>query len=297
MQITNELRLPESIVEAVKNDEYTRGDSDISVTQLIDPPQKIALIEANDDKIVEDASDRLWSLYGQLIHGLLERADTGAVTEQRLYMEILGWKIGGQMDRLVIGEGKDPDALILEDYKFTTVYSVKGGQPKKEWIEQQNCYAQILRSNGFKVDAINVVVIFRDWSKMKVLREQDYPRKQAVSIPIPLWTEERTLTFMRERVMLHQSVRAGNKIECTPDEQWAKPTKHAVMKKGRKSAMRVLESEYDAIQWCVLKGHADSTGLLYAGFYIDIRPGEFTRCLHYCAASPFCKQFKDSEIS
>lgn len=292
MKITNELNLPASIVEAVKNDSYEPGESDISVTQLIDPPRKVALMGQHYDELIEDASDRLWSMFGQIVHGILERADDQSVTEQRLYMDILGWRVGGQMDRLAIGEGKDTNAIILEDYKFTTAYSVKGGRPRQEWIEQQNCYAQILRENGHKVEAINVVAIFRDWSKLKAKREADYPQKQVAVVKIPMWSAEDTVKYMTERVRLHQEARAGNLPNCTEDERWAKPTTYAIMKTGRKSALRVLYSLAEAEQYARSKGLINDIGKLRPEITIVERPGAQTRCENYCAVAPFCQQFQ-----
>ena len=85
MKITNKFNLPEAIYEAVKNDGYTRGDSDISVTQLIDSPYIRELKNNHNSEIEEDATDRIWSLLGQAVHTILERADTEDLKEERLY--------------------------------------------------------------------------------------------------------------------------------------------------------------------------------------------------------------------
>ena len=39
MKLTNNHNLPEAIVAAIMNDSYTKGDADISVTELLTPPQ------------------------------------------------------------------------------------------------------------------------------------------------------------------------------------------------------------------------------------------------------------------
>jgi len=51
--ITNINGLPEALVKAVQNDPYT-GGGDISVTKLIDAPQKRALWLQHHDAIEED---------------------------------------------------------------------------------------------------------------------------------------------------------------------------------------------------------------------------------------------------
>ena len=71
--ITNKHGLPQSIVDAVANDPYV-GGGDISATKLIDAPQIMQLTRQHKDQITVDVSDRVWSLFGQAIHTMLERA-------------------------------------------------------------------------------------------------------------------------------------------------------------------------------------------------------------------------------
>jgi hypothetical protein len=110
MRITNKLGLPSSIVRAVQNDPYTRGKADISVTGLIGPARKRQLEINHLDELEEDAAERLWALLGQIAHGLLERAETTAVTEERLFIERYGWVISGQFDRLCLEEVEEDES-------------------------------------------------------------------------------------------------------------------------------------------------------------------------------------------
>ena len=59
--ITNKHGLPEALVRAVRNDPYT-GGGDISVTKLIDSPQRRQLWRQHEADIEEDVSERIWSL-------------------------------------------------------------------------------------------------------------------------------------------------------------------------------------------------------------------------------------------
>ena len=58
MKITNELGLPEPLVDAVRNDGYTKGNADFSVTGLIGPPYQRKLMGEFGEKITEDVSER-----------------------------------------------------------------------------------------------------------------------------------------------------------------------------------------------------------------------------------------------
>lgn len=272
MRVTNKFGLPESIVKAVENDPY-KGGGDISVTTLIAPPQMRLLSNHYRDELEEDASDRIWSLIGQAVHSILERIDDGSIKEQRLYMDVEGWSVSGQFDRYL--------NKSLIDYKITSVWSVKQGV-KREWEEQLNLLAVLCRANGYPVERLGVTAILRDWRKNEAYQYSDYPQSQVQTIPIPLWEHERATAFMVERVNLHQRVTNGEHIPCTNEERWHRGEKWAVMKKGRKSALRLLDTELEAKAWMEKN---DPKG------EIVHRPGNYIRCEQYCSVSRFCKQY------
>lgn len=271
MRVTNKFGLPESIVKAVENDPY-KGGGDISVTTLIAPPQMRLLSNHYRDELEEDASDRIWSLIGQAVHSILERIDDGSIKEQRLYMDVEGWSVSGQFDRYL--------NKSLIDYKITSVWSVKQGV-KREWEEQLNLLAVLCRANGYPVERLGVTAILRDWRKNEAYQYSDYPQSQVQTIPIPLWEIGNAMEFMVERVNLHQRVTSGEHIPCTNEERWYRGEKWAVMKKGRKSALRLLDTEVEAKEW-IEKNDAKGE--------IVHRPGNYIRCEQYCSVSKFCKQ-------
>lgn len=271
MRITNVTGLPDAIVEAVKNDGYSRGVSDVSVTTLIGPARKGALEELHGDEIVQDASDLIWILMGHGIHTALERANRKGIAERRLSITVEGWKVSGGMD-LYDENG------VLVDYKTTSAWSCKGGI-KDEWEKQLNCYAEILRQNGHPVAGLKIVAILRDWSKLEAARSADYPQSQVVTFEVPLWPEEQARNYIRERVILHQQARVSLP-ECTPEERWQKSAVYALMKQGGKRAVKLYDNEADA------QKHASTSPSLY----VQVRPGENTRCRFYCSVSKFCTQ-------
>jgi hypothetical protein len=273
VKLTNKLNLPSAIVEAVANDGYTRGDADISVTQLIKSPRIVALEKEHAGEIVEDASDRIWSLMGQSIHTILERANRVGIAERRLSITVEGWKISGGMDLF------DEDG-ILTDYKVTSAWSVKAGA-KDEWIEQLNVYAEILRANGHPVKGLRVVAILRDWSKLEARRDPAYAQSQVAVFDLTLWDAPKAERFIRDRVTLHKQAQIDLPL-CSKEDGWAKSDTFAVMKQGATRETRVYESEEEA------HGHAAQNSALY----VQKRPGESTRCISYCSVARFCAQFK-----
>jgi len=278
MKLTNKLGLPQPIVDAVKNDSYDGpkpGGKVISATALLRPPRLQALEAMYWDQLEEDASERIWSLMGQVCHGILERADTTGVAERRLEIEVEGWTVSGQMDRYHDG--------LLQDYKVVTAYKLKGGEIPREYVEQANIYAVLLRRHGFPVTKAEIVGILRDWSKMEARREPSYPQRQVVLLNAPLWLEKDAEKFVRDRVILHQQARV-TLPECSTEERWAKPSVYAVMKTGRKTAVKLCETEAEAKIHCVA-----------ADYFVVKRSTVNTRCENYCSVSEFCSQFQQSQ--
>lgn len=274
MKLTNKMGLPEALVAAVANDDYDRGECDYSVTELLSPPRISALRRLHEHELTEDASSRIWSLLGQCAHAILERAGGASLSEWRGHVTIAGKRVSGQLDTLNVLSG------TLSDWKVTTAWTVKGGALRDEWPPQLNAYAMIARSAGHDIKRLEIVAILRDWSKLEARRSADYPQQQVAVIPVPVWPEAEVRRLFDERIRLHESARAGELPICTPEERWQRPTVYAVMKDGRKSALRLLDSHEEAEGWI----KANEKG----GEKIVERPGENVRCANYCPVSAFC---------
>ena len=148
MKLTNRGDLPQPMYDAIKNDPYSKGDADVSVTGLIAPMRQVRLKELFYDQLEEDASDRVYSMLGQLVHLILERADnkSGAMVERRFMIEVDGVKLSGGVDRYSDG--------VVQDYKFVSLYKFKNGAIPEDYEQQVNCYAELLRQNGFPVNSL-----------------------------------------------------------------------------------------------------------------------------------------------
>jgi len=275
MNLTNKLRLPEPIVRAIANDSYTKGDADISVTELLNPPQLRALRIANADLITEDASDRIWSLLGQSVHTIIERAGSAdnELSEVTLTTTYEGWKIKGTFDHVSLADA------ALSDFKVTSAWKVRNGGVPFEWEAQTNIYRRMLqREKNLTINSIAIFAILRDWSKPEAARNPDYPQAQAVRLDVPLWSADKTDAFITERVLLHQAILPA---PCSESDIWATPTRYAVVKKGQTRATKLFDHLVDAVDL------AESI----PGATIMQRPGVARRCQDYCPVSQFCPQW------
>lgn len=269
MILTNNHGLPDALVNAVRNDPY-QGGGDISVTKLIDSPQKRVLARKYKDLVVEDVSERIWSLMGQAVHTVLERAQTSALVEKRLFAEVEGWKLSGQFDRVHLADG------VMQDWKVCSVYKADGDE---SWTRQQNVLRWLAAQNGIAVDRLQVVAIFRDWKKSEASRKPEYPQQAVKAIDLPVWSLDETYAYISERVRLHQGAEAGEQVNCTDDERWYSGTTYALMKKGGKRAIRLFSTR-------------DEIPPLEDGQEVVERPGEHRRCESYCEVAPFCAQYQ-----
>lgn len=284
MRLTNRLGLPASLVAAVQRwaAKYDKGDADFSATQLIKPPLLNRLQRDHKDEIVEDVLDRLFALQGQVIHAILEEgAQEDEITEIRLFSNFDRWRVSGQADVYI------PDEGLIQDYKNTKVWSVMDGV-KPEWERQLNILAELVRRNGGEVKKLQIVALFTDWSPSMAKRGGRYPYEKAGVIDVPLWPSEKAVEYILERCRLHQAaLDAGSPedvMQCAPEERWHKPDRWAVMRPGRKSAVRLHDTEEGALQ------HAGSLG---GKHYVEHRSGEDVRCDGYCNVKTWCPYKKE----
>ena len=201
MRLLNKFNLPSPVVRAVENDPYNRGESDISVTQLIDSPLIRRMRIKHQDDIEEDVTDMIYSLLGQATHSILERSADGTdveSVEQRLYTKADDYIVSGQYDLIY---RKNDGNLTLADYKVTSVWAVIFG--KSTWEYQLNVLKWMVeRETELTIDRLEVIAFLRDWTKTKA-GDGKYPAAQVAIVEIPIWDTDKTANYVRNRIKLH----------------------------------------------------------------------------------------------
>ena len=281
MKFTNKHNLPPTLVRLLTKERY-EGAGDISVTTLIGPPQINVLRKKHEEDREVDVSNLIYSVMGTAIHSLLEECeDENDLAEERLVIPIktpLGtMDLSGKPD-LLDSKGN------LRDYKVTSGWTVRHGDVKDEWEAQLNIYKWMLEQKGHKVKRLVIEAIIRDWSPSNALRIDGFPKCAHQSCYIRSWPKEKVENYIMNRMMSHLQALEGVPIGCTDEERWAKPSKHAVMKPGRRSAIKLFE-EYQ-----VVEAHSMAMDL-GKGHYVEFRPGENIRCDKYCDVANFCPQY------
>ena len=287
MKLTNKKNLPEAIVQLVTYKDRPREEGVYYVTELINSPKQVQLRNRHKDKIVEDVADKIWALMGNAVHSIIEKqSGENRFKEERLVVEFpeLKRKVVGRPDIVEEKNGK----LILSDWKITSTWSYIYKSSLKDWTEQLNIYDYMWHKQGFEIDELQIVTILRDWSKGKAKQTKDYPDEQVQVIKIKKWSHKEQEKFIKERIkkMIAAENLEDDKLpECTPEERWAKEDVFAVMKKGRKSALKLCKTQEEADKYLESYQQYHPTDKLEVGF----RKGSDMKCQEYCSVNKFCK--------
>lgn len=321
--ITNKHNLPEVFVRAAQVDRH-RVNGDLSVTQLIDAPQIRQLRKKHD--LESDVMDRIWMMWGTSFHRTMELADIDSheakiliqaielyehlglekaaaygkkvlekyypdgvnedvITELTLTVDILDYTLSGTCDRLVKSEKK------IQDYKTTGVFAFNDAVQYKKWEDQLNIYAYMYEMIGIEVDHIEVLAIFKNWTKAQSKTNKSYPPSPVMAIPLKRRTNEEIKTYLENRVRLHKAADNGEDIPCTPKDMWSEPTTYAVKKKGGKRAFKVFPQELKEEAYKMVEENKGKFPPSQS-YEVEVRPGGNRRCDDYCSVSEVCPQRK-----
>ncbi len=282
MKLTNKFNLPDTFVNVISRPQYTKGDSQISATEILNSPRIVQLKRQHWEELEEDASDMVWSLFGSAVHNILEHGkDDHHIVEERIFTKFEGWTISGQIDLQEVYD----DGIVLSDYKVTGAWAVMN--EKNDWHNQLNIYAWLVeRAKQKKIKALQIVAIIRDWSRRDAQNKEGYPKSPVTIINIPMWTFAQREAYVSIRLKMHNdaffAIHAGDEMPaCTAEDMWEKPTTFAVMKEGGKRAKSVHETREAAEKALPEKGH-----------FIEVREGGRTRCESFCQVAPFCSQYQ-----
>lgn len=284
MELTNKHGLPDELYSGIKQWFFSKRNPNpphFRVTELIRPIQQVILERRHNEEMDVDVMDMLNAFEGSATHEFLQKfGDADALQEELIEIELAGLKLRGVPDYY---KNKK-----IVDWKKCSVWAYVHGSNIDEWTEQLNIYAFMYQSLGFPVESLEIVALFKDWSPTQALASSDYPRTRSVVVPLLLLPQAKVKALIESRLKLYaknlRETADEDLPECTHEEMWADPEKHAVMKEGRKSAVKLHDTAEAA------EKHAAELG---AKHYVQHRPGKRKRCEAYCAAAQFCVQHQN----
>jgi hypothetical protein len=281
MNLINQYNYPQAVVEACKAELYKPIADVHRVTELIDSPLIKRLLVKHWDELTVDVDEMVYSsLFGTAWHKFLSSFEVDAMIEKRWTIKAPAFEhsvITGQTDIFKI------QGSAIEDNKTQSAWAFVFGTPS--WERQLNIYAELVEENGYEVNELWINSFLRDWSKYEAMKgkNRNYPTHKFHRVRVPLWDKEKRRDFMHERLSLHIN---DEDYVCSDEERWRRKTTWAVMKKGVKTARRVLDSEVEAERWIAEKKPQGDIS-------IEKRLGGCVRCQEYCSVRSVCKH-KDS---
>ena len=288
MIITNKLNMPDAFVKAIQNSRHN-ADKCLSATTLLKGTKEIILTDRHFDEITIDASDEVWAVFGTAVHSILEHQEDDAFKEESFSVDVLDYKVTGKVDRY------DMKHETIEDWKTASVWKVIF-QDFEDWKRQGLIYAWLLKQSGLNVRHIRFVALLKDFSKSEAKKKADYPQSPVYIYEFDPTPEDMTSieVYIKDKVFdVSQNVeKADDDIpECSPDQRWATPTKWAVMKEGRKTAVKVCETQEEAEKFIDdLEKEKDK-------HFVEERKGQDKKCYDYCTCCEFCSYYKSLQNS
>lgn len=287
MKLTNALNLPQPFVSAAEsNHRYT--PKRYSVTQLLKGTREAILQRRHDDEIEQDVADMVWAIFGSAVHSILESAEETSTQLKENYLVVdmpNGYQLSGIFDLY------DDSTGTVTDYKTASSWKVIFGD-FSDWRKQTLIYVWMLRQIGFEAKRGEIVAMLKDHSKRDAKTKADYPKHPVYRIGWDFSDKEleecgEWLKRRFEEIEAAEKLPDGQLPMCTDEDRWHKPDKWAVMKDGRKTAIRLYESEGEA------EKRSESENATGKGkFYVEHRPGEDPKCMSYCSACEFCDHYK-----
>ena len=280
MKVNNRLHLPEAFVKAVSTTRHNEAGC-FSATTLNKGAKEIILTDRHFDEIVVDAADSVWAVWGTAVHALLESQPDNNFHEEYFKVPVSNSYVTGQVDSYDMENG------VINDWKTASVWKVQFND-FKDWRAQGLTYAWLLQQSGLEVKKCRFVALLKDHSKTKSKTDSSYPQS-----PVFIYEFDVTAADMEEtaaRILAKvQEIESAYELDddaiepCSAEERWADGEKWAVMKNGRKTAVKVFDNQLDADAMAGEMGNA---------YYVEHRPAISRKCDEYCNCKDFCNFYK-----
>lgn len=280
MKITNKMGLPEALVQAVSTQKHNK-EGQYSATTLLKGACETVLTNRHWDEIEVDASESIWTVFGTATHSIFEKQKDNTFKEEQFSVPVGNSIVTGRVDSY------DLETETIVDWKTASIWKVQF-KDFSDWYKQGMVYAWLMKKSGLNVKRCKFIALLKDHSKSKARQSADYPQSPVYIYQFDV-TEKALETIEQFILNKVQELETADKIPddkllpCTAEERWATEDKWAIMKAGRKTALKV----------CNTKEEAESLMASLGGTDIEFRQGESKKCVDYCNACEFCPFYKN----
>ena len=283
MIVSNRLNLPAAFVNAVSVRRHNEPGC-FSATTLNKGCKEIILSDRHFDEITVDAADSVWAVWGTAVHALLESQPDNNFHEEYFKVPVSNSYVTGQVDSYDMEHG------VINDWKTASVYKVMKAD-FSDWYKQGMTYAWLLKQNGLDVRRCRFIALLKDHSMTKAETDSSYPQAPVFTYEFEVTPEEleqagARITAKVKDIEAAELLGDDDIAPCTPEERWADGDKWAVMKNGRKTAVRVFDTEIDA---------ENCAGELGNSHYVEHRPAVSRKCGKYCLCKDFCNFYRGNK--
>ena len=283
MIVSNRLNLPAAFVNAVSTNRHNAAGC-FSATTLNKGTKEIILSDRHFDEITVDAADSVWAVWGTAVHALLESQPDNNFHEESFKVPVSNSFVTGQVDSYDMERG------IINDWKTASVYKIMKDD-FSDWYKQGMTYAWLLKQNGLDVRRCRFIALLKDHSMTKAETDSSYPQAPVFTYEFEVTPEEleqagARITAKVKDIEAAELMSDDDIAPCTPEERWADGDKWAVMKNGRKTAIRVFDTEIDA---------ENCAGELGNSHYVEHRPAVSRKCGKYCLCRDFCSFYRGNK--
>ena len=280
MKVTNKLNMPAAFVNAVSTARHNAAGC-FSATTLNKGAKEIILSDRHFDEITVDAADSVWAVWGTAVHALLESQPDNNFHEEFFKVPVSNSFVTGQVDSY------DMENATIYDWKTASVWKVQFAD-FDDWRRQGMTYAWLLKQSGLDVKKCVFVALLKDHSKTKAKTDSSYPQSPVFIYEFDVTTADMEETAARILAKV-QEIESAYKLDddaiepCSAEERWADGEKWAVMKNGRKTAIKLFDNSADADAMAGEMGNA---------YYVEHRLAISRKCGDYCNCKDFCNFYK-----
>ncbi len=269
-----------------------------SVTDLIGPPRIRTLKIKYWDILEEDISERVWRVDGIIMDEKLSQvAESFNVEGQRkryLLKYKMEKKIGVNNKRpTIVGV---PDVIDTSHRRITdwkkTLQSKVTKEDFNDWWKQLDIYSYLYNTQNpslkdqlgcFGVEEETLSIFIRDFRLLS--------SRFNTGISIPIVERSRLVSrmaeienYIKDRLKDHLE---NPERECLAEEKWNTEDLFAIIKRGNKRALKVCDSEKEAIRYLNSKKIKDEKKA--SCYSLEVRPGISKRCQKYCPVREVCE--------
>jgi hypothetical protein len=283
MKVLNSMGLPQAFVEAVSVERHNAKGS-YSATTLLHSATDTLLTERHWEEIEVDASDSVWAVWGTAVHSIFEKQKDNSFKEEKFSVKVGNSTVTGRVDNY------DMENEILADFKTCASWKIIY-KDFDDWYKQGMIYAWLMKQSGLNVKRCQFIALIKDHSKSKAKTDASYPQSPVYVYQFDI-TESALAeieNFIKTRIAeleANENTPDNELKGCTPEERWSKGDSWAIMRTGRKTALKVCKSEEEAN--ALLKE--------LGGDSIEFRKGEDVRCESYCNVCKWCPYYQKQKV-